>query len=82
MEKTERHSRQEETSCPDIEFPINLLAGLDEYYSNRKELLCEGNQPQKTIVINGITHIAVDSTIEKWAKSVGAVSIDDIQWQN
>ena len=29
-----------------------------------------------------ITHIAVDSTIEERAKSVGAVSIDDIEWQN
>ena len=59
-----------------------LLKGLDEYYSNRKDVLNEQSQNQKTIVINGITHIAVDSTIEEWAKSVGAVNIEDIQWQN
>ncbi len=29
-----------------------------------------------------ITHIAVDSTIEERAKSVGGINIDDIQWQN
>ena len=59
-----------------------LLKGLDEYYSNRKDVLNEQSQNQKTIVINGITHIAVDATIEVLAKSVGAVNIEDMQWHN
>ena len=60
----------------------DILQGLDEYYSKRKDLQVEQNQPQRTIEINGIIHIAIDSTIEEWAKKVGAVDIDDIEWQN
>ena len=59
----------------------DILNGLDEYYSKRRDLLVEQKQPQRTIEINGIVHIAIDSTIEEWAKKVGAVNIDDIEWQ-
>ena len=58
-----------------------LLEGLDEYYAKRRNLDTEINASQKTVEINGFTHIVVDSTIDEWAKSVGAVDIEDIQWQ-
>ena len=58
-----------------------LLEGLDEYYAKRTDLLKESNTPQKTVEINGITHIVVDCTAEEWIKSVGGVNIEDIQWQ-
>lgn len=59
-----------------------LLEGLDEYYAKRTDLLKESNTPQKTVEINGITHIVVDCTAEEWIQSVGGVNIEDIQWQN
>ena len=64
----------------DEETKKELLEGLDEYYAQRTDLLTDSNLPQKTIVINGFTHIVVDSTIDEWAKCVGAVDIEDIQW--
>ena len=58
-----------------------LLKGLDEYYTKRTDLLTESSTSQKTVEINGFTHIVVDSTVDEWAKSVGAIDIEDIQWQ-
>ena len=64
----------------DKETKKELLEGLDEYYSQRTDLLADNNLPQKTIVINGLIHIQVDCTAEEWIKSVGGVDIEDIQW--
>ena len=58
-----------------------LLKGLDEYYAKRTDLLTECDSLQETIEINGFTHIVVNTTIDEWAKSVGAVDIEEIQWQ-
>ena len=68
------------TIIMDEETKNKLLEGLDEYYAQRTDVLAGNDLPQKTIVINGFTHMLVDSTIDEWAKCVGAVDIADIQW--
>ena len=64
----------------DEQMKKRLFIGLDEYYAHRTDLMAENNTPQKTVEINGITHIVVDCTAEEWIQSVGGVSIDDIRW--
>ena len=59
-----------------------LLKGLDEYYTNHKELLKESFSQENTVEINGLTHIQVDCSAEEWVKSLGGVNIEDIRWQN
>ena len=46
-----------------------LLEGLEEYYAKRTDLKIDKCTPQKTVVINGLTHIVVDCTIDEWTKS-------------
>ena len=56
-----------------------LLKGLDEYYSKRRDILNESDDSQ-IIEIDGLKVRKIKGTIADYAREHNLVNIDDIQW--
>ena len=69
-----------------IEKYIDIFVGKTVFISmekGKKEVINEHTgKSMLTEAINGIKYGVLECTIEEYAKQVGAVNIDDIQWTN
>ncbi|MBR5716707.1 MAG: hypothetical protein IKX59_08975 [Bacteroidales bacterium] len=57
-----------------------LLKGLGEYYSNRRDILNESDDSQ-IIEIDGLKVRKIKGTIADYAREHNLINIEDMQWE-